>query len=767
MQKKRMTRLAVFLSVAAAAWSQLVPAQPPTVIKTETKLVLVDVVVSNKKGQYVDDLAIKDFRVWEDNKEQALKTFSYGPDPSAPDAGKRYIVLFFDSNTLSPTELIQARTAAQKFIESNAGPDRLIAVASFMGSTQIAQNFTPDIDKLKTSLSKVRSTSNIRGPEVAMLGGPNRVDPTEEFNARSMLQGLRALAKNLGEVPGRKSLILFTSGFPLSSNARDEATATVAICNRSNVAIYAVDARGVAGSFGAPTSIRGGRAALEFPGPANVNGIALAAWPVTRIASLLLEPQVGAGRGGSGGTGGTTGGSPGGNPGGNPAGGRPGNPGVNNANGGINNPNGGINNPNNGINNNNGRGMGSNPNDPFNNNGRNDPMGRNGRNGPFGMEIPNSALDRQQILYLLADGTGGFVILNTNDLSTGLEKIAKEQNSYYILGYTPIETPEGSCHNLKVKVDRGGTNVRARAGYCNARSKDVLAGNPIEKTLESRVTSTAKGSVAASMSVPFFYTGANTARVAVTLEIPTESVKFEKVKGKQHAAVNVLGIAYTQEGAVAARFSDVVKFDFENQKEVERFREKPLHYENQFDIGTGNYAFRAVFDTSGEKGGESFGKLESPLVINAFDPGKFAISGIALCKSFGPADQVDTSIDSLLMEGRSPLIAGNFKFNPSGYSRFAKTDNVAMYFEVYDPLVAGDTPPKVTVQMRFLDNAGNALTDLGVVPVDNFVRAGDPKVATGLKLPVGVLPPGAYKLEIKAQDSTGNWAIRTADFEVM
>src|SRR5712692_6486317 len=122
-----------------------VPAQPPTVIKTETKLVLVDVVVSDKKTKYLEDLTLKNFRVWEDNKEQTLKTFSFGPDPSAPDAGKRYIVLFFDSMTLTPTELIQARIAAQKFIESNAGPDRLVAIASFMGSTQISQNFTPDI----------------------------------------------------------------------------------------------------------------------------------------------------------------------------------------------------------------------------------------------------------------------------------------------------------------------------------------------------------------------------------------------------------------------------------------------------------------------------------------------------------------------------------------------------------------------------------------------------------------------------------------------
>src|SRR5215468_6883353 len=104
---------------AAGAQQTPAPAPAPPVIKTETKLVLVDVVVSTKKGQYIDDLSIKNFRVWEDNKEQTLKTFSYGPDPSAPDGGKRYIVLFFDSNNLTATELIQARAAAQKFIESN------------------------------------------------------------------------------------------------------------------------------------------------------------------------------------------------------------------------------------------------------------------------------------------------------------------------------------------------------------------------------------------------------------------------------------------------------------------------------------------------------------------------------------------------------------------------------------------------------------------------------------------------------------------------
>ena len=165
--------------------------------------------------------------------------------------------------------------------------------------------------------------------------------------------------------------------------------------------------------------------------------------------------------------------------------------------------------------------------------------------------FPTSASDNQQVLYQLADGTGGFVIVNTNDLLGGLEKIAKDQNQYYLLGYKPVASTEGSCHILKVKVDRGGTAVRSRSGYCNARPVDLLAGNPVEKDLETRASGEMKGNVTALMQAPFFYTSPNTAQVHLAVEIPGAGLVFEKVKGKQHAALNILGIAYKPDGSIA------------------------------------------------------------------------------------------------------------------------------------------------------------------------------------------------------------------------
>src|SRR5215469_18819506 len=67
-------------------------ATAPT-IHVESRTVLVDAVVTDKKGNYLHDLQQKDFRVFEDNKEQPITSFSFGSDPAAPAGSqKRYVV---------------------------------------------------------------------------------------------------------------------------------------------------------------------------------------------------------------------------------------------------------------------------------------------------------------------------------------------------------------------------------------------------------------------------------------------------------------------------------------------------------------------------------------------------------------------------------------------------------------------------------------------------------------------------------------------------
>jgi VWFA-related protein len=732
--------LSSFLFVATVAAGQQAapqayPADPNSVIRVETNVVLVDAVVTDKKGNYVRDLKQKDFKIFEDGKEQSIKSFSFEADPASPlNSQPRYLVLLFDNSTMNFGDQAIARKAAVSFIDSNAGPNRLMAIANFSGGLQITQNFTSDVARLKAVVS---GTSITMGPTAndSRPGGLGRA--AGNFGARNMILAVRELAKDLKNIPGRKTLVLLTAGFRVTPELLSDATATIDMCNRSNVAIYPIDVRGLV----APA------AWLRMPDAPAVN-----ASPFKNVAY-----QVG-GRGGSTGGGSTGGGSTGGGStgGGSTGGGRgaPGGSGGGSTGGGRGSTGAGTTGGNSGRSG--AAGGGSNVN-----------VAPSTASRAIIPRIPESATNNQEIMYMLADGTGGFVIVNTNDLLGGMEKIAKEMNEFYLIGYTPPGAEDGRevCHTIHVKLDKGGDNVRARTGYCTAKLKDVLAQTQTEKTLESRAAAPQAGNVAVTMQAPYFFTGANVARVNVAMELPAGSFKFGKDKGKLRSSLNVLGIAYKKDGSVGARFSDTVKIDYETQKEVEEFQGKVYHYENQFDVASGEYNLKVVFSA----GGESFGKVEQPLVVDAYDVKKFNISALALSTHFQKVNDSDPRLEAALLEDRTPLIAEGFHVIPAGSSKFKKTDKAAMYFEIYEPALMDAEPPKglaVGLQIRVFDAKVAVKSDSGGFRIPLPEKGGNPQIPFAAQIPVASLEPGLYKVEVTAVDSLKNTFVRTGIFEV-
>jgi VWFA-related protein len=66
----------------------------------------------------------------------------------------------------------------------------------------------------------------------------------------------------------------------------------------------------------------------------------------------------------------------------------------------------------------------------------------------------------------IASDSGGFSVKNTNDLGKGIERIAEESRAYYLLGYNPTNTRrDGRFRKIEVKTNRKGLQVRARKGY--------------------------------------------------------------------------------------------------------------------------------------------------------------------------------------------------------------------------------------------------------------------------------------------------------------
>ena len=134
---------------------------------------------------------------------------------------------------------------------------------------------------------------------------------------------IRDFAKTLGAVPGRKTMILFSGGFPMDPQRAEqfaELDAAIDACSRANVAIYPLDVHGLRVLFPGAAS---GAFLLDLPFPHAPGLLAsLAAppdpWP-QKIGPGGGGPPVGGG--GGGGTGGGGGGKGGGGTGGGGTGG--------------------------------------------------------------------------------------------------------------------------------------------------------------------------------------------------------------------------------------------------------------------------------------------------------------------------------------------------------------------------------------------------------------------------------------------------------------
>ena len=363
-------------------------------------------------------------------------------------------------------------------------------------------------------------------------------------------------------------------------------------------------------------------------------------------------------------------------------------------------------------------------------------------------KIPPSTTTNQQVMQMLADGTGGFTIYNTNDLVGGLQRIAQEMNQFYVLGYVPQESKEGSCHTLKVKLNRGGTDVRSRSGYCNVRTTNPLEGKPLEKTMEAQAGGTATGSIHAAMQAPYFYAAPNIARVNVSMEIPGDAVVFNKDKGKYHANVNVLGVAYKPDGSVGAKFSDTLTLELEKD-DWKEFTKKPYKYENQFDAAAGNYKLAVVLSS----GGEGFAKLEAPLQIDPYTGDKITLSGVVLSNTMQRVDEIPTDVDATLLEDRKPLIVKGMQITPAAAYQFKKTDNITLYSEVYEPALKTDPTMKVLAGYRIFDKSSNKeVFFTGAIPMESFMEKGNAVVPFALKVETKDLPPGNYRLVLLALD---------------
>jgi VWFA-related protein len=276
------------LAFSQVAQQGTAPVRQVPTFQAEADLVVVDLTVRDRQGRLVGDLTRSDFRIYEDNVPQQMITFALeniplgqspaaepsavpakaaaagppvinlGLNPNAPAnkqdlQGKRLVVLFFDLSSLGTENLIRSVDTAREFITKQAGPQDLVAVATYSSALELVQDLTNDRAVLLATLNSISS------PDSADTAAEDLSDPDTSdevfvpdtiqfniFNTDRRLSAVETIAKMYREFPERKSMIYFSGGVTttgVENNA--QIRSTVDNANRSNMSIYTVDSRGL------------------------------------------------------------------------------------------------------------------------------------------------------------------------------------------------------------------------------------------------------------------------------------------------------------------------------------------------------------------------------------------------------------------------------------------------------------------------------------------------------------------------------------------
>jgi VWFA-related protein len=333
---------------------------------------------------------------------------------------------------------------------------------------------------------------------------------------------------------------------------------------------------------------------------------------------------------------------------------------------------------------------------------------------------------RRQSLTVLAQATGGFALVNSNDFSGAFRGVVEDNSSYYLLGYSPT-TPaaDGKFRRIRVEVGRSGLRVRARSGYvASDRPLDArfYRGNlppSLMNLLQSPVSLPGL-----AMSVSALPIRGNGSRAIVPILVGLDDTVARANGQEPVRPLDVVVAAADKNGSV----KDMRRLEVEGQRLLVRM-----------ELNPGRYHLRvAGTDASGRLQGSVLHDFDVP----DYTDGRLGMSALVL----GSGAESKRPIGGFDEEWRRLL-----RVPPTTAREFSAEDELLVGFEVYD---------QDDRSAHRVDITTSVLTENGAVA--HRVTAAEERPRGGTRLvtfsqlvtvPLSKLSPGAYVLAVEAQSA--------------
>jgi VWFA-related protein len=372
----------------------------------------------------------------------------------------------------------------------------------------------------------------------------------------------------------------------------------------------------------------------------------------------------------------------------------------------------------------------------------------------------------QEGMVMLANDTGGRFFSNSNDIAGALRDAVADTEGYYLLGYHPDASTfdvngRPKFHNVKVKLLRGGLEVRSRSGFFG-RSDLLHEPKPQGRQAE----------IAAALSSPF---GANGIHVRLTTLYAQSPTAGPFVNAMLYIDPKDLAFTDQPDGWHKAVFEvAAVTFDANGQPvdssgKTYTVQLKDTAYENTLKTGLiytmqhpikkpGAYQMRvALRDEDSNQVGSASEFIEVPDVTK----GKLTLSSLILRK-FAPAPAEGTAKPETKTGGDAPTMG-----NPAT-RMFAPGDDILYGYQILNAHGDINQRPEVESLARVFRDGQEIFT--GKAQPLNMSDEPDPSHLVGggvLKLGTK-MEPGDYVVQIVVNDKAAkSTATQWTDFQVM
>ncbi len=356
------------------------------------------------------------------------------------------------------------------------------------------------------------------------------------------------------------------------------------------------------------------------------------------------------------------------------------------------------------------------------------------------MSVGNSQLN----MAVLAEGTGGFAVANTNNFGKAMLRVMEDVRTHYEISYVPTsEVYDGHFRRIQVTVDNPKLTVQTRDGYY---ALPDLNGQPVQTfeltALKSLDTKPLPKAFPFEMAALRFRPAGNGYRYEIAFDVATANITPKPDAATHLARLHATFVALIKDarGEVVEKVSREIDRNVPEDK-LEQFRRGEIIFTAPAVLSPGRYTVEGV--ATDAEGNRASTKRE---VLVAPPFGDVAVSDVALVHDLEPLKAP--------RDPGNPLEFDGGKITPELDGKASAEAAASLYFVIYPG--ASGAKPKVTIQF-FRDGAAVAETEPNLSAPD---AANSIPVIASAKL-----PPGDYQARVTVEQG-GKETRRQAAFTV-